>query len=97
MIAIKHTRIMSAPKFSDKEIVLIDDLQKAEDSTKDILSKLQRDRARRGSAGLGNTAVYDFLLGRIHRQLRLGLFCIRLRARGTVDMSMHKAVYRWAN
>ena len=88
---------MSAPKFSDKDIILIDDMQKAEDSTKDILSKLQGDRARRGSAGPGSTAVYDFLPGKIHRQLSLGLLCIRLRARGTVDMSMHKAVHRWAN
>ena len=67
MITIKHNRIMSVPKLSDKEIVLIDDMQKAGESTKISLSKIQRDRARRGSAGPGSTALYDFHPGKTHR------------------------------
>ena len=57
---------MSATKLSDAQIVRMDDMQKA--SPKDILFKLQRDRARRGMSGPGSTAVYDFLAGKTHRR-----------------------------
>ena len=59
---------MSVPKLSDKEIVRMDDMQKAGESPKDILFKLQRDRARKGMSGPGHTAVYDFLSGKTHRR-----------------------------
>ena len=46
----------------------MDDMQKSGESPQDILSKLQRNRARRGEDGPGRSAVYNFLSGLTHRR-----------------------------
>ena len=43
---------MGAPKLSEEETSLIDELQKQVKEPKQVLDKLQRDRARRGADGL---------------------------------------------
>ena len=45
----------------------MDDMQDGEEP-KDILAKLQRNRATKGSHGPRHTAVYNFLAGATHRR-----------------------------
>ena len=46
----------------------MDDMHKKGKSPKEILAKLQRDRARHGDDGPGSSAVYNFLAGVTHRR-----------------------------
>ena len=59
---------MAVPKMSAKEVVTMDDVQKSGETPKDILAKLQRERAKRGEDGPGRSAVYNFISGQIHRR-----------------------------
>ena len=59
---------MGASKLSETEANLIDKMQKQGKMPKDILAKLQKDRACRGSAGPGSSAVYNFLAGLTHKR-----------------------------
>lgn len=59
---------MGASKLSEAEIDRVDSMQKAGRTPKQILSTLQRNRARRGGTGPGSTAVYDFLAGATHER-----------------------------
>ena len=46
----------------------MDDMQKSGETSKDILAKLQRERAKRGEDGPGCLAVYNFRSGVAHRR-----------------------------
>ena len=59
---------MGASKLSEAEIDRVDSMQKTGRTPKQILSTLQRSRARKGDAGPGSTAVYDFLAGATHQR-----------------------------
>ena len=59
---------MAVPTMSAKEVVTMDDMQKSGETPKDILAKLQRERAKRGEDGPGCLAVYNFLSGVTHRR-----------------------------
>ena len=46
----------------------MDDMRKDGEEPKDILAKLQRNRARKGSHGPGHATAYNFLAGAAHRR-----------------------------
>ena len=59
---------MAVPKLSAAKVVVMDDMQKAGETPTDIISKLQRDHSRRGDAGPGRSAIYNFLSEQTHRR-----------------------------
>ena len=73
---------MAVPTMSAKEVVTMDDMQKSGETPKDILAKLQRERAKRGEDGPGRSAVYNFLSGMTHRCDMVETGAANLKCRG---------------